>query len=227
MRATDGAIDAVEITEQGVALSVLGDSRPAGICGSGMIKAVAELLKVGLIEASGRLRNPKDANIPATLAQRLKNQGKGWEFVLAEGQATANGNDISVTQQDIRQIQLAKSAICTGIEFLMKELSIAGDFTVYLAGAFGNYVDIDSAIRIGMLPAVKKEYVVSVGNAAGTGAVQALASAEHLQRCFAVVNQVKHIELAAQVDFQDRFMENLSFPEIMQEVRPHESSNKD
>ncbi|HWR42092.1 ASKHA domain-containing protein [Sporomusa sp.] len=212
MRATEGAISDVEISEQSISFAVIGNTQPTGICGSGMVKAIAQLLKAGLIDASGRFRKPEVSNVSANLAQRLINQGDGWEFVLVEGKNTASGANISITQADIRQIQLVKSSICTGIEFLMKELGIEADYKVCLAGAFGNYVDIDSAINIGMLPGVTSEQVLSVGNAAGTGAVQALLSSDNLQRCFTIANKVNYIELAAQSDFQNRFLANLRFP---------------
>ncbi|HWR07182.1 ASKHA domain-containing protein [Sporomusa sp.] len=212
MRATEGAIADVKISEHGISFDVIGNTQPAGICGSGMVKAIAQLLKAGLLDASGRFRKPGVSNIPANLVQRLINQGDAWEFVLVEGKNTASGANISITQADIRQIQLVKSSICTGIEFLMKELGTQTNLKVCLAGAFGNYVDIDSAINIGMLPRVTREQVLSVGNAAGTGAVQALLSTDNLRRCFIIADKVNYIELAAQSDFQNRFLANLRFP---------------
>ncbi|HWR45545.1 ASKHA domain-containing protein [Sporomusa sp.] len=211
MRAADGAITDVAITEQDVLVQVIGSGKPAGICGSGIVKAVAELLKAGIVETSGRFTKSA-AKLPIPLQHRLKKQGGEWEFVLVEGKNSASGADISITQADVRQIQLVKSSICTGIQFLMERLHSESELTVCLAGAFGNYIDIDSALTIGMLPGLKKEVICSVGNAAGTGAVQALLSAAKMQRCMAIASKANYIELAAQPGFQNRFLANLTFP---------------
>ncbi|WP_094606144.1 Na(+)-translocating NADH-quinone reductase subunit F [Sporomusa silvacetica DSM 10669] len=211
MRAIDGAITDVAVTEQNVLVQVIGRGKPAGICGSGIVKAVAELLKAGILEASGRFTKSAAAKLPIPLQHRLKKQGGQWEFVLVEGKDSASGADISITQADVRQIQLVKSSICTGIQFLMERLHSESGLTVCLAGAFGNYIDIDSALTIGMLPG-NQGVICSVGNAAGTGAVQALLSAAKMQRCIAIASKVNYIELAAQHDFQNRFLANLTFP---------------
>lgn len=203
MRAAEGAISNVTITEQGVTLEVIGNTKPEGICGSGLVKAVAELLKAGILHESGRFNKPDGANIPEHLRHYLKKRNGQWEFTLSD--------DIAITQADVRQLQLAKSSICTGIEFLMKKYGANNQVKVCLAGAFGNYIDIDSALAIGMLPGIRREHVVSAGNAAGTGAVQALLSAEKLQRCVAIARKAQYLELAAHPDFQNRFLANLSF----------------
>lgn len=214
MRAAEGAITDVVITDQDVLIQTIGDTKPVGICGSGIVKAVAELIKAGIIHETGRFNKAKTAKLPNHLQQRLKHQGGQWEFVLVEGKDSATGADIAITQADVRQIQLVKSSICTGIQFLMDKLKIETEIKVCLAGAFGNYIHIDSALTIGMLPGIKKENVCSAGNAAGTGAVQALLSVEKLQRCRTIAAKVGYIELAAQPGFQQRFLENLSFPQV-------------
>lgn len=213
MRAAPGAIEDVAIDEAGVRLKTVGDGKPAGICGSGLVKAIAELIKTGIITPSGRF-NP-DAKILSTpkLAGRLRSIGGHSEFVLAEAADGATGSAIAVTQADIRQVQLAKAAICTGIEILMDKARPAAPLPVFLAGAFGNYIDIDSALIIGLFPNVYREQVKSVGNAAGVGAVRALLSREDLERCKRIAGEVVYIELAAQPDFQKLFLDNLSFSE--------------
>ncbi len=213
MRAAEGAISDVVITELGVQLQVIGNSKPDGICGSGLVKAVAELIKAGILHKSGRFNNPDQANIPEQLRRRLKKREGQWEFVLSEGENSASGADIAITQADVRQLQLVKSSICTGIQFLMEKYKLSDQVKVCLAGAFGNYIDIDSALTIGMLPGIKREAVDSVGNAAGTGAVQALLSAAKMQRSMAIAAKVGYLELAAQPEFQNRFLKNLSFPQ--------------
>lgn len=213
MRAAEGAITDVVITEHEVMIETIGSAKPTGICGSGIVKAVAELVKAGILDSGGRFKNSAAAQLPAALGQRLKKQAGQWEFVLVAGEKTASGADISITQSDVRQIQLVKSSICTGIQFLMEKLPPETEYKVCLAGAFGNYVDIDSALRIGMLPGFKKECVSSVGNAAGIGAVHALVSADKMQRCMTIAGKVGYLELAAQPGFQQRFLKNLSFPQ--------------
>lgn len=211
MRAAEGAICDVVISEQDVRLQVIGNSKPAGICGSGLVKAVAELLNAGILHKSGRFNNPDGANISGSLRERLQQRDGQWEFVLSSGAQSASGNDIAITQADVRQLQLVKSSICTGIQFLLEKYHGCEPVQVCLAGAFGNYIDVDSAITIGMLPGIKREQVVSVGNAAGNGAVQALISAEKMQRCMQIAANVAYLELAVQPEFQNRFLKNLNF----------------
>lgn len=214
MRAAEGAITDVVITNHDVLTKAIGNAKPAGICGSGVVKAVAEMVKAGILQANGRFNKAGMAKMSKHLQQRLKNQAGQWEFVLVEGKNSATGADISITQADVRQIQLVKSSICTGIQFLMEKLIMDKQIKVCLAGAFGNYIDIDSALTIGMLPEIERECVCSAGNAAGTGAVQALLSAEKMHRCIAIAAKVGYVELAAQPGFQKKFLANLGFPEF-------------
>jgi uncharacterized 2Fe-2S/4Fe-4S cluster protein (DUF4445 family) len=213
MRAAPGAIDDVVIDGEGsVTLRTIGGGKPAGLCGSGIVKAVAELLRKRLINASGRFAAGDD--LPAGLAGRLRQRDGQWEFILVEGADSAGGADIAVTQSDIRQIQLVKSAICSGIELLMADSGPAEGLPVYLAGAFGNYLDTASALALGLLPGFKPEQVRPVGNAAGIGAVQTLLSAAKLARCRRIAERTEYLELAAHPDFQKKFLENLAFPEV-------------
>ncbi len=214
MRAATGAIADVTINKD-VRVEVIGNVRPSGICGSGIVKAVAELVKAGIIGQTGKFNKSLTEVLPLGIRQRLINRGGQWEFVLVEGKDSATGMDISITQADIRQIQLVKSSICTGIEFLLDRIPVTTELDVCLAGAFGNYIDIDSAIIIGMFPGFARESIRSVGNAAGTGAVQALLYSDKLQRSIGIAGKVDYVELAAQPNFQNRFLENLSFPEVV------------
>ncbi len=214
MRAAAGAISDVTIAGQDVSVQVIGNTKPAGICGSGIVKAVAELLRAGIINANGRFNKSVTTDLPVHLRRRLKNQDGQWEFVLVGGKDSASGKDISISQADIRQIQLVKSSICTGIQFLLDKLPAETTIKVCLAGAFGNYINIDSALTIGMFPGFKREDINSVGNAAGTGAFQAMLSAEKMQRCATIAEKTGYLELAAQPEFQSRFLANLSFPKV-------------
>lgn len=214
MRAAPGAVSDVKITKDQVISTVIGEGKPAGICGSGMVKAIAEFIKTGILHTSGRFNQAAIAALHPGLQRRFRQSNNEWEFVLVAGAETMNGKDIAVTQSDIRQIQLVKSSLCTGIEFLLTKLNNKAEteYRIYLAGAFGNYIDIDSALLIGMLPAIKKASILSVGNAAGTGAVMALLSADNLKRCTAIADRIEYLELASQPGFQNRFLQNLAFP---------------
>lgn len=214
MRAAAGAIFDVAINEN-VRVEVIGDVRPSGICGSGLVKAVAELIKAGIIGPAGRFNKLAAKGLPRDIEQRLQNRNGQWEYVLVAEKDSATGAAISITQADIRQIQLVKSSICTGIEFLLEQIPVETGLRVCLAGAFGNYIDIDSAITIGLFPVFTGGSIRSVGNAAGTGAVQALLYSDKLQRCNRIAGKVNYVELAAQPDFQNRFLANLSFPEVV------------
>jgi uncharacterized 2Fe-2S/4Fe-4S cluster protein (DUF4445 family) len=213
MRAAAGAIEDVTIGDD-VWVKTIGGGKAAGVCGSGIVKAIAEMLHKKIISASGRFDIDAVGVLSVNLSRRLKNKNNQWEFILVEGQNSATGADISITQTDIRQIQLVKAAICTGIQILLEKAAFKEAPTVFLAGAFGNYLDINSALLIGLLPGFDKEQVRSVGNAAGAGAVHALLSREKLARCASIVHKIHYVELAAEPRFQDRYLANLAFPEV-------------
>ncbi|MDT8902574.1 ASKHA domain-containing protein [Anaeroselena agilis] len=216
MRAAAGAIADVAI-DGDVRIRTIDDGKPAGICGSGIVKAVAELVKNGIITASGRFRQEAQKSLPPAVAGRLRNNAGRWEFVLAAAENSATGCAIAVTQDDIRQLQLVKAAIRSGIEILMEKARPACEPTVFIAGAFGNYIDIDSALKIGLFPGFSRERINSVGNAAGTGAVLALLSREKQARCGRIAAEAEYVELAAQPNFQKMFLANLSFAEVKHE----------
>lgn len=213
MRASAGAIEDVTIDED-VSVRVIGGGKATGICGSGLVKAASCLLKKGILASSGRFDQNRVKTLPPSLTERLRRQDNQWEFVLVSGKDSANGVDIALTQTDIRQLQLVKSAICTGVQFLLEKACPPKDMPVFLAGAFGNYIDIESALDIGLLPGFRPERVRPVGNAAGIGAVRALLSREQLARCEHISENIEYVELAAQPQFQSRFLANLTFPEV-------------
>jgi len=213
MRAFPGAIEDVVI-EDDVYVRIIGDGKAAGICGSGIVKGVSELVKKKIITASGRFDKNIGESLPVSLSTRLKNKGEKWEFVLVRGQDSTTGLDISITQADVRQIQLVKSAICTGVQILMEKFDPEGELSIFLAGAFGNYIDIESALAIGLLPTFKKEQIQSVGNAAGVGAVHALLSKDKLDRCYSIAGKIHYVELANQPQFQSEFLANLAFSRV-------------
>ena len=213
MRAAEGAIEGVAIGED-VELEVIAGSKPRGICGSGLIDAIAQLCKIGLIEPSGRLTSKANQleKLPPAVRERLLNNEEDSEFVLAWGKDTATGDNIVLSQMDIRKLQLAKGAIMAGVQLLLNEmkLSVEAIDRVLIAGAFGNYIKKESAVGIGLLPPLPLAKIDTVGNAAGDGAKIALLSKEERTRAETLASQVKHIELSTRTDFQTVFMKALT-----------------
>jgi uncharacterized 2Fe-2S/4Fe-4S cluster protein (DUF4445 family) len=207
MRATEGAIEGVTLGDT-VELQVIGgDVEPRGICGSGLIDAVAQLRVSGLLRPDGVLAGPED--VPAhPLADRL---------VLRDGvRAFALTEDVVLTQLDVRELQSAKGAIATGIEVAMDVLGVAAaDLEeVLLAGSFGTYIAPASARIIGLVPPVPVERVTAVGNAASEGAKMALLSFRERELAFELPNVVEYVELSGAADFNERFIRNLAFPAL-------------
>jgi uncharacterized 2Fe-2S/4Fe-4S cluster protein (DUF4445 family) len=212
MRAAEGAIEKVVISDD-VRIQVIGNAEPVGICGSGIIDAVAQLFLNGLIDETGKFIKPEtmvEKNISEAIASRLRKGDKGNEFVLAYNQ---NGDDIVILQKDIREVQLAKAAIYAGIRILMNQMDITDNDLngIHIAGAFGNYIDIDSALTIGLLPRIGKDKIISVGNAAGIGASMALLSAECREEAEKIADAVIHVELAVCEEFQEEYLNAMSF----------------
>ena len=207
MRATDGAIEGVQLGE-GVELQVIGgDVAPLGLCGSGLVDAVAQLLNVGLLDHSGRMRSAAD--VPDhPLADRLIEVDGVRAFLLAEG--------VYLSQRDVRELQFAKGSIATGIKILMNILGVAaGDLDeVYLGGSFGSYLNPESAKIIGLVPDVDVDKIVAVGNSAGEGAKIALLSYRERQVAFELPSRIEYIELSGRSDFNDAFVEVLRFPDL-------------
>jgi len=213
MRASRGAIEEVRINGSSVSLKVIDDAEPMGICGSGLIDAVAQMLDAQLIDDSGRMLERHEAEekgIHRELCQRLMLRDEITEFVLAYKQ---KGEHIVLTQQDIREVQLAKGAILAGIRTLMKWMDVSTEDVdrIIIAGAFGNYIKKESAMRIGLLPQVSLEKITFCGNGAGAGASMALLSNSARRHGDILARQTKHIELSMNPEFQEEFMQAMSF----------------
>lgn len=210
MRGAQGAIDHVTLAD-GFHYSVIGGENPKGICGSGLIDAIAILLHAGLIEPSGRLLTPEEAV--------QVNESLGRHVAVKDGKPVflfdLQQDSVYLTQKDIREVQLAKGAISAGILLMEKELGISHEQiqTVYIAGAFGNYMDPGSACDIGLLPPELADRVIPVGNAAGEGAKLALMNRKEMERTELLMNKVEFLELAGIPEFQDCFVDELEFPE--------------
>ena len=207
MRATVGAIEGVQLGDR-VELQVIGGDVPAeGICGSGLVDAVAQLLLTGLLDHSGRLRTRGDvAGHP--LADRLIEIDGVRAFLLADG--------VYLTQRDIRELQFAKGSIATGIKVLMDILGVkAADLDqVLLGGSFGSYLNPESAKIIGLVPPVDVDRIIAVGNSAGEGAKIALLSYRERQVAFELPSRIEYVELSGRSDFNDSFVSVLGFPQL-------------
>jgi uncharacterized 2Fe-2S/4Fe-4S cluster protein (DUF4445 family) len=218
MRAAEGAIEVVRLRDGAVELDVIGDAEPAGICGSGLVDAAAELIRVGLLDKSGRFVSQEEAaRITPELVSRLTARADGTRiFVLhwASGEGDVEGA-VYLSQRDVRELQFAKAAIATGWRLLVEDLGIAETEIqqVLLAGSFGSYLSPSSAIRIGLVPKLALPRIVAAGNVAGEGAKMALLSLQERHAAEAILDEVRYIELSDRPDFNDRFVDQLAFPE--------------
>ena len=205
MRAAPGAIERVQIAEGGQPrLKIIGDVPPVGICGSGIMDAISELLRTGVINRKGVF----GAGMPGVGVEN----GMPY-YVLAGPSATGHGRPIVVTRKDINEIQLAKAAIRVGVEVLLHEAGITSDQIdeFIVAGAFGTYLDIASTVRTGMFPPLPLDRFKQVGNAAGAGARQMLVSAD--RRAFATRRacEVTYVELTIHPEFARKYLKSLYF----------------
>ena len=225
MRAADGAIEVVRlnpVVEEGrspvskpVELGVIGDVEPRGLCGSGLVDAVAELVKTGLLDASGRyVADDVAKEVAPALADRLTFVGQERVFVLHRPTPDAEPEDcVVLSQRDVRELQFAKAAISTGWTLLLEELGLGhGDVQqVLLAGSFGSYLSAASAVRIGLVPKLPVLRIVAAGNVAGEGAKMALLSVRERAGAQALLEEVTYVELSDRADFNDRFVDQLGF----------------
>lgn len=213
MRAASGAIERVVIEDGRIHLGVIDDVHPTGVCGSGLFDAVAELLKVGVIGSSGRMRSAGqlDERVSPEIKSRIVPSDRGNSFVLV--QPDAGYRPVILTQKDVREVQLAKGAVHAGIQMLLRELGLGVEDLdeIMLAGAFGNYIRKESALRVGILPQVSPDRIKFIGNAASTGAQMALVSAEAKKEAQRIARFTQYIELAGRPDFQAEFMEAMMF----------------
>ena len=213
MRAADGAIEVVKITKDGVSLQVIGDVEPQGMCGSGLVDAVAELAKIGVLDQSGRFvtQEVMEKEFPK-LSSRLINLETNENAFLLHGDK--NDPLVYLTQRDVRELQFAKASIATGWRLLMEQLKLNDEDIqqVLLAGSFGSYLSPASAIQIGLVPKIPVMRIVSAGNVAGEGAKMVLLSQPERNGATALLNEVEYVELSDRADFNDNFVVQLSFP---------------
>jgi len=200
MRAGKGAIERVIVDCDCVQYQTIDDASASGICGSGILDAIAQLYRTEVIDKSGRMKNEHP--------RVIKSNGQ-LEFVLVSKEERNGAPAIVITQRDVRQLQLGKAAIRTGIQALLEANGCSEEEIkqVVLAGAFGSYIDVSSAIAIGMLPAIPIDRFRQVGNAAGMGAKQALISLAKRSEAEAIASQVRYIELASAPNFKGTFIQ--------------------
>lgn len=221
MRAADGAIEVIKVDpvalgdDPAVTLGVIGDVEPKGLCGSGLVDAVAELVRVGLLDSTGRLVPDEAAKeIAPALADRLARIGEERVFILHRpSPETDPAECVYLSQRDVRELQFAKAAISTGWSLLLEQLGLEHRDVqqVLLAGSFGSYLSPASAVRIGLVPQLPVLRIVAAGNVAGEGAKMALLSLRERAGALALLEEVTYVELSDRPDFNDAFVEQLSF----------------
>ena len=192
-------------------LDIIGDGTAKGICGSGLIDGMAFLYRQKVLAKDGYLKSPEEAAKDGTgvrICNHLKTVDGENRFYLSKE------NDIYISGKDIRQLQLAKGAVRAGIELLLQKegITVKGIERIYLAGAFGNDIDVKSAVEIGLLPEGSKEKIVPVGNGAGFGAAMALLSESCRKEMADMSEKIIHIEIAKETNFEELFMSFIDFP---------------
>ncbi len=232
MRAAPGAMERVHIDEKTLEpkYKVIGiegwntdhakfKGHVKGICGSAIIDAVAELFRAGIVDSRGKFRREVDST-SSPKGKRIREGANGWEYVIAWTEETSIGRDIPITQQDVRQIQLAKAALFVAARTLLKRSNLETPDKIILAGGFGSFIDKEKAMLIGLIPDCELDKVYAVGNAAGDGARIALLNVEKRKEIESVTRKVERFELPTDPEFQNQFMLATSFPH-MSEPFPH------
>ncbi len=232
MRAAPGAMERIEIDDKTLEprYKVIGVDgwntdhaefigKVKGICGSAIIDGVAELFRAGIVDSRGKFKQGLEST-SSPKGNRIRKGESGWEYVIAWAEETSIGRDIPMTQQDVRQIQLAKAALFTAARTLLKRSGLETPDKIILAGGFGSYIDKEKAMLIGLIPDCVLDHVYAVGNAAGDGARIALLNVEKRREIEEVTRKVERFELPTDPEFQNQFMLATSFPH-MSEPFPH------
>lgn len=213
--AVKGAVRSVSLNEDDIEIEVIGNTIPESICGSGIIDTANLLLELGILEKTGRFITPEKLKnpLPTKIASRLITENDQPAFLLAKA-GKNDRQDLTFTQQDIRQLQLAKGAVRAGIKILQKKLRLKDSDIkcAFLAGAFGNYIKKTSALKISLLPKIPPENIKFVGNAAESGAQMILLSSRCRKNAELLARKIKYVEIAHQKNFTDIFTESMIFP---------------
>ena len=216
MIARAGAIESFRFEYNELLYNVIGNIKPKGLCGSGLVDLSALLLHHSVVNEEGLVCPPDQCitgnSMTARVIQAQKNETH--DFLIASPRESIDGRTIVLTQKDIRELQLAKAAIAAGIKILLKTMGAGIDDidAVHLAGALGNYIHPLSAMRIGLLPKLNPEKIISLGNAASTGANMILLSKRYWDKSAEIADSLEHIELSGHTDFFDSFIEEMNFP---------------
>jgi uncharacterized 2Fe-2S/4Fe-4S cluster protein (DUF4445 family) len=213
MRAASGAIEKVLLDGD---VNVIGNTKPAGLCGTGLIDVAAELLRTGILDPTGRLLPAAEvpASVPAALKARLVEHGHEVDFLLVSAGESATRQPLFLYQKDIRELQLANGAIRAGINILLRTAGLeASDLdSVLLAGAFGNFIRRNHARRIGMLPPIPCSRIRFVGNTASFGAKRALLATTEKAYAARIMQDVRHVDLSLDPEFQMEFAAAMLLP---------------
>lgn len=207
MRAVPGAVERAEFYQGQWLISTVGEAPPVGICGSGILDVVAALLASGQIDGAGRFTES---------ASRLVDYPQGGAIVLVPGEKTGTGKDILVTRSDVREIQLAKAAIRAGVDALFRATDTSADEIdqFLVAGAFGTYLSLESAVAVGMFPRLAPDRYRQIGNAAGIGAQQMLVSRSLRQAAESILLKMDYIELTTDPGFMESYVDAMVFDQI-------------
>ncbi|MDR0879699.1 MAG: ASKHA domain-containing protein [Clostridioides sp.] len=214
MRAGDGAIENIHIGEtkaEGISTKVIGDSRGVGLCGSGIIDFVSELARLKLIGKTGRIKKKTDVENEETiayLAEHIVDENKKRKFIL-----DPQTSDIAMTQEDIRQVQLAKGAILSGFYALLNkvEIDMSELDSVIIAGQFGKHLSVESLVGVGIIPKELKENIKYIGNSSKTGAIMALLSREMRREIEKIASNIDYVELSTEKGYERLFSNCLMF----------------
>ena len=221
MRAAAGAIDTLKIdhSDLSVTYTTINNKKPIGICGSGIIDAIAEMLKSKLITRSGRF------NKDLIDHERIIKNDKNLEFVLVKKDQTSIKRDITISQNDIRELQMAKAAFYSGTRIILNHLNQADKDEykikqIFLAGAFGNYINKSNAKFIGMIPDISDDRIHQIGNAAGIGAQNCLLNISLREKARKLLEKIEYVEIAVAQEFQLEYAQAMYFPHLNLEYFP-------
>ncbi|OGV64217.1 MAG: hypothetical protein A3K19_31430 [Lentisphaerae bacterium RIFOXYB12_FULL_65_16] len=217
MRATTGAIEKIVVENGDIACNVIGNAPPVGLCGTALIDVAAELLRLGVIDTTGRVVAPDElpATTPDAIRARIHDHNGQMDFLIAAASESGTGEPVYLCQRDVRELQLATGAIRAGANIMLRKAGLAPEdlHEVLLAGAFGNFIRRRNARRIGLLPALPTEKIRFVGNAACMGAKVVLLSAEQRDVAEKIAETTEHVDLSLAPDFQEEFSMAMLFPE--------------
>ena len=213
--ATNGAIQVISISNDHVNYSTIGNFRPRGICGSGVIDVLAELLRSRLIQPDGKFNTGKGSS-------RIRRTDDGEEFVIVRADESETGNDIAITEYDISNLIKSKGAVYAAATILAKSIGV--DFNdmdrIYIAGGFGNYLNIKNAIGIGLLPDLPMEKFRFIGNSSLAGARMTLLSNHGFEKAHEIAQKMTYFELSVNPDFMNEFIAALFLPHTNQQLFP-------